>query len=515
MNKKIVSYLLICILLGTFSSCNKALDVQSSRLAPEANSWKRLEDTRASLMGMYGLMRAALAEDNAHWLWGELRGGDFTSTSRSDLKAIINGNLNYNYPTLQTLSDWRRFYAVINSASTFIEHSGTVRANDQRYTEANWKADVAQARVMRAFAYFYMSRIWGNVPLITTSEEGEFVAKPATDQTIILNFAETEILKCINDLPGVYAGSNDPLLPNTYYGQGPGSWYGILITKYSAYAILAHIAAWQGHYIDCDAYTSHVVNELSTSQIQPSAMRVTGSNYLSDPTQSGNLFTGNNQRQILAFAFGATENVGSGHLEELTLAAPFVSKSVPDMYVSKDSITSIFPDWAQPGIAPDPRFGRDSVSKLYYEKCFTNFTGEIPVFSKVKCVINSNKGTLPMFNSAIVFTRLEEIKLLRAEALYNIWGPASPEAVALLNDVRSQRGVAVYDSRTDLLDAIFAERRKELIGEGWRWYDLVRYKKIKDPTFVKNMVNTKGIYWPVSVSVLATNPKLSQNSYWN
>src|SRR5215471_1563256 len=183
MNKKVVSYLFACILLGTFSSCNKMLDVKSSRLAPEANSWQRLEDTRGALMGMYGLMRAALAENNAHWLWGELRGGDFTSTSRSDLKAIIHGNLNFNYPTLQALSDWRRFYAVINSASTFIEHSGTVFSNDQRYTEANWKADVAQARVMRAFAYFYMSRIWGDVPLVTTAEEGDFAAKSTTDQS--------------------------------------------------------------------------------------------------------------------------------------------------------------------------------------------------------------------------------------------------------------------------------------------------------------------------------------------
>ena len=69
---------------------------------------------------MYGLMRAALADNNTHWACGELRNGDFTAYGRADLDAIIHNDLNRNIPMIDEISDWRRFYAVVNAASVFI-----------------------------------------------------------------------------------------------------------------------------------------------------------------------------------------------------------------------------------------------------------------------------------------------------------------------------------------------------------------------------------------------------------
>ena len=67
----------------------------------------------------------------------------------------------------------------------------------------------------------------------------------------------------------------------------------------------------------------------------------------------------------------------------------------------------------------------------------------------------------------------------------------------------------------DLIDAIFKERRKELMGEGWRWFDLIRYNKIKqnDPAFLQ-LIAKGGIYWPVSKDILTQNPLIKQNPYW-
>ena len=56
------------------ASCNDFLDVESKRIAKEDQQWSTLEDTRAALMGVYGLMRAALVENNAYWICGDLRG---------------------------------------------------------------------------------------------------------------------------------------------------------------------------------------------------------------------------------------------------------------------------------------------------------------------------------------------------------------------------------------------------------------------------------------------------------
>ena len=71
--RKITHFLL---LLGVgFSmilvSCNDFLNVESKRIAKEDQQWSTLEDTRAALMGVYGLTRAALADNNTHWKWGD------------------------------------------------------------------------------------------------------------------------------------------------------------------------------------------------------------------------------------------------------------------------------------------------------------------------------------------------------------------------------------------------------------------------------------------------------------
>ncbi len=59
------------------SSCNKQLDVSSTRQASEEGHWTKYEDARAGLLGMYGLFRSALADNNTYWILGELRAGIF------------------------------------------------------------------------------------------------------------------------------------------------------------------------------------------------------------------------------------------------------------------------------------------------------------------------------------------------------------------------------------------------------------------------------------------------------
>ena len=124
-NKNRLIYLIVTLVFGSliFSACNKQLDVKSPRQQDEESQWTRYEDARSGLMGMYGLFRAAVADHNAHWLWGELRQGDFRSVVRPDLKAIIEGKLNASYPALQNITNWRRFYAVVNACNVFIQRA--------------------------------------------------------------------------------------------------------------------------------------------------------------------------------------------------------------------------------------------------------------------------------------------------------------------------------------------------------------------------------------------------------
>lgn len=514
-----IGIIVVLIGVGNFS-CKKIEDVRSTRLATETTNWKTLEDAKANLLSIYGLMRSATVSDNGHWLMGDLRQGDFQITSRADLKTIVNGQLNASYPVINRITNWRRFYAAINAASLYIERSGEILKLDPRYTELNNKVDVAQARMIRAFAYFYMSRIWGDVPLVTSSHDGDFVQLNRTLKDKVLAFATNELLAAGQIVPFRYGGS-DPILPGQYYGSPWTGWNGILFTRLSCYIMLAHIAAWQGNYLDAANYAKFVLDNQST-QNKDGAISL---NYLDMSTltenNSASPFAFKRTTLLVGFPFEAGNGLvtANGHLEQLTLASPFIPKAQPEMFVPKDTINKVFTD------PVDLRFSIDPVTKLYRTNYFYNYQSEQPIFNKVKVLFTGQTtSNVALFSSSMVFSRLEEITLLRAEALA-VLGDRDG-AITALNMATNLRGITYLSSSTvPVIDAIFAERRRELMGEGWRWYDIVRYNRIKNtkgifvtksgvPMTFKQFEAAGGIYWPVSQDVINANPSIIQNSYW-
>jgi hypothetical protein len=490
------------LFFAALTGCNKTLDIDSVRVVGEKNMWNKLEDTRAGLLGVYALTRAALSDNDGHWLYGDVRTGEFISPNRPDLKAIAGNKLNASYPTIEALSDWTRFYAIVNAANIFLERVGDVKAADKSYTENNMIVDVAQARFLRAFAYFYMVRIWGDVPFIVTSHDGQFENKPRENQAKILVWAQQEMLKAAADLPFIYSGG-DIQQPGNYYNEDITRWGGALATKNSVYAVLAHLAAWQGNYTDVATYTKFVEDNYGKSNI--------GYQSTEDLTKSNGFFFNKNTSQMFGFNsdWGHIDGSGTGHIEELTLAEPVLNKKVPDIYMPKDSIIKIFD---QPN---DERFSIDTLGRPRSERYFTNINGKYPIFSKIKVVLGGTTDpTFRYFTSALIFTRLEDVVLLRAEALA-VLGDQNGALNEVIG-VMVRRGITSFTINTDeLIDLIFEERHRELLGEGQRWYDLVRYNKIKqnNPAFL-TLINSQGIYWPVSRKLISQNNLLTQNPFW-
>ena len=493
--------------LSTLSiSCDKMLDVESRHIVNEENKWKDINDAKASLLGVYGLLRTAMADNNAHWLYGELRQGDFSVSNRRDLEVIINGELKSSYDLVNKLSNWRKFYAVINAANLFIENSGKIVERDPQYTQLNNNIDKAQMRVIIGFTYYLLARTWGEVPIWDKAYEGKFPQLDKSSFEQVLTYAEQQVKLGKDQLPFNYGQSIDPIYPSaTYFGNTSIKWDGVLFNRLSANAILAHIAALGGNYLETSIYTNYVLTNASKA-----GATFVASSIFTD--QTSGFFNGSSASQIIAFPFGFTNGEASydGHIESLTLAAPLVSKPLPDIYIPLDKIVNIFTE------SDDSRFSYDSEGKIN-STYFSNLGGLYPIFSKIKIIrqgVSGSDGSLPLFASSLVFTRLEEMALLRAEALTVLNGE-NEEARGLLNQVRMSRGLGRSEASGDLMDQIFAERRRELMGEGWRWFDIVRYNKIKrnNPAF-NSLIDEKGIFWPIAQDVLDNNPVIKQNTYW-
>jgi len=479
------------------------LDVNATRLVSEENMWLSMEDSRGALMGVYGLTKSALNDNNAHWIYGDVRSGEFSIPIRQDLKAITNNDLNASFGVMNDLKSWRRWFAVVNAANIFLERIPEIKEKDERYTTNNMTVDIAQARFLRAFAYFYMVRIWGDVPLIVSSKEGTFSDQPREDQSKVLAFVEQELQAAANDLPYLYS-SNDEQQQGNYYNEANSRWAGALARKTTAYAILAHVAAWQSNYPDAAAYAKFVIDNQ-----QRGSLGLLSTANMTDPN---GFFYDKNSNQLLGFAhvYNHVEGSFTGHIEELTLAAPVVNKSIPDMYMAKEKILSIFDE------ATDERFSADTLGNPVTEVYFKNFNGQYPIFSKVKCIMGGvTDPTFRFYSSATIFTRLEDMYLLRAEALAVIGEQGG--AIELLNTIRERRGLVNYSAARngELIDAIFQERTRELMGEGHLWYDMVRhYKILNDNSALSQLIRQKGQYWPIAADVMTQNKQLIQNEYW-
>ncbi len=515
---------LLAVLAILSSSCKKMLDIESSHLVGEENMWQKQEDARAAIMGIYGLARAAVGDNTRHWLYGDVRkagskGADFVSTGRLDIKAISDNNLKSSFPLVQSLSNWRRFYAVINAANIFIERAPSIMANDPRYQAPDLKLDLAHARLLRAFTYFYMVRIWGDVPFIIASHDDDFQNKPREDQKKILAFVESELLDVAPSLPYGYNWGNPEQPRSSYYSIEEE-----IARKSSAYAILAHVYAWQGKYAECAYWAKWVLDNMTNPLIGPSNQY----QFMGTVDDVRRMFRGEFGKWQFNIIFGFSrmfyngESFIGGSLEELTLAAPYIqNKTLPSIYVSKDSILSIFNENG------DTRFSINSLSGApVSDETFGAFDRQVPIFTKVFIIrdnfppVNTlsgpgSDGAMASFGSSTVFTRPEDMSLLLAEASVALGDFQT--ARTQLNARRTARSLPAYNAVTNgsLIDAIFKERQRELIGEGWRWYDYIRYKKIKndDPAFIA-LINNGGIYWPISEEILKQNPLLTQNSYW-
>jgi hypothetical protein len=115
----------------------------------------------------------------------------------------------------------------------------------------------------------------------------------------------------------------------------------------------------------------------------------------------------------------------------------------------------------------------------------------------------------------IIMYRLADVYLMKAEAFAALSNTDS--AIAYLNLVRERAGNGDYSGATDKLTVekeILDERGRELFFENRRWYDLVRFHKegvIDVYSYVPNLSGkSTPLFWPLSSTVLANNPKLVQ-----
>lgn len=232
--KKILSILLAGSV--AFTSCNDWLNLEPENSVTAENYWLTESDVASAMTGIYCNW---LSSSNIIWEQSEMRGDMVSpgSTTLSDYLLIREGNIT----SSNSLVKWDHYYSIINQCNMLLDRSHIALTNDPSYSVTQDSIYHAQARVVRDLMYFYLIRIWKDVPYITTAyyDDTKDRNTPVSSRMDILNalIADLENIQSAGDLPYSYSSASTDKALNK--GQ---------VTMYMLKAVLADMYRMKGSY---------------------------------------------------------------------------------------------------------------------------------------------------------------------------------------------------------------------------------------------------------------------------
>ncbi len=496
------------LVLGVFSmmGCTDMLDQEPVSIATPDNFWVSQPNAESAVAGCYGLVKNTLVENAAFLYWGEFTGMTFIN-SKDWIPGYIEERGDYVLPYRFNTRNWKGFYRAANWALAIEKHISEMP--DSKFKSVAEKNRlIGEAAFIRSLSYFYMARIWGDVPIvdevIETSDQlikdGYIVTKPREDEKKVLQYALEAANKSISLLQ--------------YSSPGSPRW-AIQANKGSAEALKAHIALWYASrdnnnpelIAQAIAAATSVINNSNASLIDYVNEGKEGFDEMCKGESKTGLFeinvsSGNNE----SFRVSADSNTHTG----LTLSYPIFKEAQgsrpfmdPEFYGS-DMMDS------------DSDRANDVRKDLFFSDYDNPNDSYLLKYSHRSKDANSTDSYANFSESNIMIFRLADIYLLRAEAYMKLNRPG--EAVADINMIRSKANVPDYSGPTDLTaltKAIFDERAIEFVGEGVSGFDRIRLNYFTGINWTNPARTAKeGYFWPVDVVNISINPAIVQTEYW-
>ncbi|MFL9836419.1 RagB/SusD family nutrient uptake outer membrane protein [Flavobacterium sp. ST-75] len=386
------------------------------------------------------------------------------------------------------LSAWRYCYAGIAKVNSIIYQIDKSGLTDEA------KAPIyAELRSVRAYYYYMLLDMFGNVPIVTDFEDQGLPSNSTRQE--VYDFVETELLESLPYLKSEIVYSK--------------------FTKNVAYALLARL------YLNSEAF----IGQARWQDCIDMCQNVSGYSLTVD-----------------YFANFATENQTSG---EIILSIPYDNaagtvgnymSSMSCHYLHRFTIspTGDYP-WSANGMAAEPgvfsSFEEDDVRRnAMVEGEQINlatgsviimdsgepliYTEEIPDFTNATQNVGVRLGKYEMKpgeqwerDHDLVVIRYAEILMMQAECYVRLGSPG--QALPFVEQVRMRAGLDTPD--TIDLDFIDQELRREFLFEGRRRTDNIRFGTFFQPGWELGTTEPFRAIFPIPETVLSTNTNLEQN----
>lgn len=464
------------------SSCKDWLSIAPENDLIKEKFWTKRQDVDGALAATYDAFRDGAVKS---FVWGELRAdlvkfgdqkGDYNRIAASDINAS-NGAIK-----------WDDYYKTINLANTVMFYDKQVFAKDKTFTQKIKNGVDAEALFLRSLSYFYLVRVWKEVPL---------VLEPSISDTSALFLPKSPEKKIINQIINDLLIAKDIAYTTEYRNdaQHPGYFNG-RANKYSIMSLLADVYLWDQQYQKCIDYCDSVTNSGLFS-------------LESSDTWFNIYYPGNSPKEGI-FEIQYNDNL---HQEN-----PLYNDFLFNNQVTFGTITASLFD------KEDLRVVSFSGDKNYDLKYLATTVGGS---------ITGRTGT--QRDGHFIYYRYADILLMKAEAATELNDlPLANEMVKQTMERSYVNYVDVTD-KDDLRKTILDERGREFIMEGKRWFDLLRAAKrnnfakkqiiidmilsgadIQQQAILRTKVyDTMSYYLPIPEHDLLYDPYLVQNPFYN
>lgn len=459
---KIFKYILYMNLALVAVSC-KSLDEKPDNFISPVNFYKTKNDALAAITGVYAPVRLNGFVARNYAILGEITTDNMFPLNNSAPRIELD---TYTHTAQNGIlrETWDNFYIGITRANGAINNIPGIPMEDALKARL-----VGEAKFLRAFYYYHLVRLFGDLPIVTSEvTKLEDVTYPKRDpkaevyKQIIADFTAAETA-----LPPSYSGSDQGRATSGAAKAFLASVY-LTLKQYQLAADKAQeVMTLPGaNYGLWDTYEEvyDIRNEFGKEAIFDAQ-------FVSGPGgQGGNLI-----------AFFAQENnkVGGRGFGSFQ---PTVE--VYDNYTAADKRKAVF-------------FTKGTDNKYYVNKW-----------------IDADATTENQSDNNYPLMRFAEVVLTYAEAVNEVTAPTNDnEAYKAVNSIRKRAGLTDLKDLTQnqLRDAILQERRLELAFEGSRWFDLVRTGRLVSTLTAQGTTNVREYHnlFPIPQFHIDVNPNLA------
>lgn len=509
--KKILLFLFISGSL-LCSGCSDWLEVYPRNEQITANFWKSKEDVESVLASGYSNLRNCTPTLIA---WSELRGASIYAYSDTKQQKLQN----FQITASDDLCSWALFYKVLNMANSVIKYAPQVQSIDKTYLEVSMNSHLTEAYFLRGLCYFYLVRNFKEVPLVT---------EPYVDDSAPYDIAKSSEQDVINQIKADIKTALDTGAAKEFFEND--SWEATKgrATKWALYALMADVCLWSEDYEGCIEYADLLIN--SKAIYRPV--------FMADPAQWFTIFNpGNSNESIFEINWNSSKY---GQTDKSPSSFFTISTSSPYQY-TEAMCADLYDESIINGI------GSIDASVRAQWGAFVDMNGGLTV-DKKQYSIWKYMGTdfknmaqiRPASDANYIIYRMTDIWLMKAEALIGKGTENYKTALDIINKVRTRAKLSNLDlsaddaTELDMMNAILAERNIEFAAEGKRWYDLLRFGRMKNlkykddfVSFVMKYNSTANASWlnstlsneyawylPINQTELDSNILLIQNPYY-